>query len=237
MYYELVLEKYQGPIHKLLELVEEKKLEITQVSLSEVTSDFLSYLEKLEAEVGHHILIADFLVIASKLVLIKSKTLIPALDLSEEEEEDIKNLESRLKIYQELKKVQAYIKSGWSEYPQMAYRDFLMSLGVVFYPPNELTLEDLRKSVAKITSEIEKILKPVEIVKSEMVNLKEKITEILSRITERPVQFRFLKNGKERSEIIVLFLAILHLVKDQLVFVEQGDHFQEITIAKRSKST
>lgn len=237
MDYEIVLEKYRGPLHKLLELVEEKKLEITQISLSEVTGDFLSYLERLEKEIGHHVLIADFLVVASKLVLIKSKTLIPTLDLSEEEEEDIKNLEFRLKIYQELKQAQAHIKHSWSEYPQMAHRDFLMSLGVVFYPPSELTLGDLRKSIAKVAGEIEKILKSVTVVKSEMINLKEKIMEILSRITKRPIQFNSLKHGKERSEVVVLFLAILHLVKDQLVFVDQRNHFQEMTIAKKDKNT
>lgn len=237
MYYELALEKYQGPLEKLLELVEEKKLEITQVSLSEVTNDFLRYLERMELEVGCHALIADFLVVASRLILIKSRTLIPSLQLSEEEESDIKNLESRLKIYQELKKVQAYVKEGWGEYPKMAHRDFLMSLGVIFYPPEKLTVEDLRKSVAKLTHELEKILKPVAILKSEMVNLREKIKEVLLRITEKPTSFRSLQNGKERNEIVVLFIAILHLVKDQLVFVEQDRHFQEITIAKKVKST
>ena len=102
MLYELKLETYQGPLDKLLELVEGKKLEITKISLADVTADFLNFLKKLESEGANHSLIADFLVVASKLILIKSKVLLPALTLSEEEESDIHDLEARLKIYAEL---------------------------------------------------------------------------------------------------------------------------------------
>ena len=99
MPYELSLEYYKGPLDKLLELVEEKKLEITQISLAEVTADFLNYLKTLDESRANHSLIADFLVVASKLVLIKSKMLLPSLPLDEEEESDIRNLEERLKLF------------------------------------------------------------------------------------------------------------------------------------------
>ncbi|MEK7162430.1 MAG: segregation/condensation protein A, partial [Patescibacteria group bacterium] len=96
--YELKLENYQGPLQKLLELIEEKKMEITIINLAEVTSSFFEYLKKLEALGMDHSLLADFLVIASKLLLIKSKVLLPSLPLTEEEESDIRGLESQLKL-------------------------------------------------------------------------------------------------------------------------------------------
>ena len=87
MNYELTLEAYQGPLDKLLELVEAKKMEVTEISLAEVTADFLDYLKKLEAENVSQTLLADFLVIASKLIFIKSKILLPSLFAGEEETE------------------------------------------------------------------------------------------------------------------------------------------------------
>src|SRR5262245_24863161 len=102
--YEVRLEQYSGPLDKLLELIEEKKLEPTQVSLAAVTADFISYVEKLEQEkdVDPGVL-ADFVVVAARLLVIKSKVLLPGLELTEEEKVDIADLENRLKIYQEFK--------------------------------------------------------------------------------------------------------------------------------------
>lgn len=231
--YELSLERYQGPLDKLLELVEEKKLEITQISLAEVTADFLNYLKGLEESRTNHSLIADFLVIASKLVLIKSKMLLPSLLLDEEEESDIRDLEERLKLFAEFKHAQKFIKSGWHDMPQMAAREFLMSSGPSFYPPSNVTKEQLARALFRVIGEFEKVFKPVKIIKTEVINLKTKIEEVLKRLTESPTSFRELHGRRSRSELIVLFLAILHLIKDQLVRVEQSDHFKEITVTKR----
>lgn len=235
MVYELETESYRGPLEKLLELVEEKELEITTVNLAEVTADFLAYLEKLEEEKRDRSLIADFLVIASKLVLIKSKVLLPSLPLSDEEEGDIKNLEARLRLYQELKRTQTHIKAGWRAVPGMREREFLMSAPAVFYPPSGVTPERLRGSVGKIFGEFEKLLRPVEFVKREIVNLKQKIGEVLARLTERATSFKDLRNGASRSEVVVLFLAVLHLIKDQLVSAEQEGGFGDILIAKNGE--
>ncbi len=139
MRYELTTEQYNGPLDKLLELIEEKKLEISRVSMAEVTADFLEYLETLktqteESEYPH--ILADFLVVASKLLLIKSKTLLPSLELSSEEEIDLRDFEARLKLYQELKHTQTYIKKDWNPIPFMFAREFLTSSEPIFYPPN-----------------------------------------------------------------------------------------------------
>lgn len=232
MVYELEMESYRGPLEKLLELVEEKKLEVTAVNLAEVTADFLAYLNKLEEEKRDRGLIADFLAVASKLVLIKSKVLLPSLPLSEEEEGDIKNLEARLRLYRELKRTQAHIKAGWHEVPAMREREFLMSASAIFYPPKGVDANALRASVGKIFGEFEKLLRPVETVKREIVNLKTKIGEVLARITEHAASFKALRNGASRSEVVVLFLAILHLIKEQLVDAEQDGGFGDILIAK-----
>lgn len=235
MQYELTLGHYSGPLDKLLELVLEKKMEITEISLAEVTADFLDYLKKLEEEHASPSLITDFLVVASKLVLIKSKILLPSLTFEEEEEVDIKAFEQRLKIYAEFKNTQKLIKEKWRDLPQMTSREFLMTSGQAFYPPSKITKEDIVFSISKVLEEFEKIFKPVKVIKVEIVNLKEKIEEILNKITAKPVGFNELRSKRKKNEVIALFLAILHLIKDQLVRVEQRIHFGEITIARKSR--
>ncbi|MEK7630155.1 MAG: segregation/condensation protein A [Patescibacteria group bacterium] len=237
MAYELSLEYYKGPLDKLLDFIEEKKLEVSTLSLVAVTSDFLAYLEKLKkGETQSQVpaeLLADFLVIASRLLLLKSKALLPSLTLSEEEEGEIKDLEMRLKIYQEIKSSQIHIKENWRESPQMLSREFLMNRAVIFYPPKKVGQPEILKSFQAILGELEQVFKPVATIKNEIINLKKKIEEIIGRLTATPLKFTDLPTGKGRNELIVLFLAVLHLIKDQLIVADQEDGFSEITIALR----
>ena len=94
--YEVKINQFSGPLEKLLELIEEKKMEITALSLAEVTGGFFNYVKRVESDIDPKIL-ADFLVVAAKLVLIKSKALLPGLELTQEEELDIKDLEQAAK--------------------------------------------------------------------------------------------------------------------------------------------
>jgi len=233
MTYELALNGYKGPLDKLLELVEEKKLEITQISLAEVTADFLKYLKKLEAGKMNHGLIADFLSVASRLILIKSKVLLPSLLLTTEEETDIRNLEARLKIYAELKNAQKHIKNLWSDYPKMATKEFLSGVASAFYPPQKVKRGDMARSLERILAELERFMKPVQTIKIEIINLKAKIEEILKKISETPKKMRDLRQKGSRDELVVIFLAILHLIKEELIYVEQETHFAEIQIARK----
>lgn len=228
--YELKLQKFSGPIEKLLELIEEKKLSITQVSLAEVTAEFLNYLKTIEkAEPG---LLADFVAVASRLLLIKSKALLPSLELSEEEEEDIKDLEERLKAYQEFKHASQHIKNLWRENQQFFAREFLSGLNnqSVFYPPAELSGDMLYKAAAKLLTDVSQFLIETKNVKISAVSLEEKMQELLQRIKTSAAKFNELTKEKDKKEIVVLFLAILHLIKAKLIQAEQGENFSEIQI-------
>lgn len=235
--YELSLETYKGPIETLLDLIVEKKMEITLVSLAEVTGDFLNYVTALEGDPRYRTFVADFLVIASKLIFIKSKTLLPSLVLTEDEEADIQNLESRLKLYKELKDAEKHIETLWHDFPQMGSREFLMSSERMFFPPEKTTLLSLKESMAKIYGELERLYAPVATIEREIVNLKQKIQEVLARITTEPTAFGEFKKSASRAEIVVLFLAVLHLVRDQMLSVDQDKHFSEIFVAKKPKTS
>lgn len=235
--YELELEVYQGPLEKLLELIEEKQLEITEVNLAKVTADFLLHIHALEEQAGEAgvppELLSDFLVVASKLVLIKSKALLPTLPLTEEEEGEIRDFEARLRLYRELKSAEKLMIPLWHEFPTMAEREFLASSESLFYPPERLTEENLAGAMRRVLGELERFARPTARLAGAVVSLEEKIEEILHRIGGAPLTFGELRRGRKREELIVLFLAILHLIKTQLIKVRQEGHFDDIVVAKR----
>ncbi|MBI2278452.1 MAG: segregation/condensation protein A [Candidatus Brennerbacteria bacterium] len=250
MHFQLTTARYQGPIEKLVELIDEKKLPITEVNLAEVTADFLSYLETLETQTNSlpeegsqrgedraalTALLADFLVVASRLILIKSKVLLPSLELSKEEEEDIHDLEARVRLYRELKNLQPHIRASWEDAPQMGTHDFFFSEEIVFYPPARLGPEDLRKTAARLAGELSRIMRPLRSVTGVILHLKEKIEEVFERVKAGAFSFGQFHRGRSRGEAVVLFLAVLHLIKSQLVRVTQASHFSDINIAKREK--
>lgn len=231
--YEFTSETFQGPLAKLLELIEEKKMEITGMSLAAVTEDFLKYIKTFEGKAGTEHIVADFLVVASRLILIKSKSLLPSLELTEEEEGDIQNLELRLKIFQEFKKAHPHLREGWSVSPQLYTREFFMTAETLFYPPKTLGPAQMRNAVAHMVGELERVFRPTASIKREILQLKQKIEDVLTRLTSSPTGFNALRQSGGRDEMVVLFLAILHLIKEQFVDVSQDAHFGDITIAKR----
>jgi segregation and condensation protein A len=227
-------ENFQGPLDKLLELVKKEKLDINQISLAEVTGKFLEYLTELKKnETISYSVLADFLVIASKLLLIKSKVLIPSLELEEDEEEEVRNLEVQLKIYSQIKEAEKKLEEKWHKYPTMAEREFLANREAFFYPGNT-SIKNIKKFLSLITEEIKKI-KPVEKVKREVINLKNKMEEVMKKISNHPTGLKsFFQNGS-KNEIVVLFLVVLHLFRDEKINFEQNKRFGEITIKKAEK--
>jgi segregation and condensation protein A len=227
--YELRLGEFKGPLEKLLELIEEKELEITRLNIAEVTADFLSYLDKLEREIEHREL-ADFVVVAARLILIKSHSLLPHLELSNEEEKEIADLEDRLRFYKEFKIVEENLQNLWGQYVSYG-RPFLNSLSPGFYLSQKITPKDLQNSLKELAQGLEEIQRLDE-EEIEMVSMEEKIKEMVVRVQGIvKTSFASLSKDKERSEIVVMFLALLHLLKDSKIIIEQEEVFAEINIS------
>ena len=234
MKYEVKLEKFTGPLDTLLQLIEEKNLEITQISLAEVTADFLNYVKALGEKTSPGIL-ADFLVVAAKLVLIKSKVILPMLELTQEEEGEIHDLEARLRIYREFKLASEHIKKLWDK-SKIAYaRPLFLSLGdqAIFYPPKELKLSDLTRAITNLAVALQALLPEKQTIKKAVITIEQKIEELLNRFKQTASHsFKGMAQEKSRGEAIVLFLAILHLLKDRIIKVHQEEHFSDILIEK-----
>ena len=94
--YRVKLSQFEGPLAALLDLIEKRKLSINEISLAKVTDQYVEYLKSLEGFPMEEV--AGFIAVASTLLLIKSSSLIPSLELSEEETGEIKDLECCLKL-------------------------------------------------------------------------------------------------------------------------------------------
>lgn len=244
MDFELNLEKFSGPISKLLELIDDRKIEITEISLSAVVDDFLVYVRGLErVEMP---LLADFIVVASRLILLKSKALLPNLELSEEEEEDIKDLERRLLAYRELKPAIRNISQIWkggriefsrSYFLQGGLFDLRQDLrGEIFSPGNNLSGKLLFESMNRLLKSFSSLDIEKEIIRDKVISLEEKVEEIMAKLEKAGEHnFRDLTQTKDRAEAIIIFLAILHLAREQLVHLEQNGFFSDIIIRKKTR--
>lgn len=247
--YELQLESFSGPLDTLLELIEAKKLEITEISLAAVTDDFLKFIEPLReadleaTDAGFLRRIADFVVIASKLIFIKSKSLLPEFQVSEEDEAEIKDLENRLKFYKELKPAIKNISELWAKQSLSHSRPYFMNLNApateakMFFPGKGITMQALADSLVRIFEVYEKLAVETKVVREKIITLEEKIGEVAQKITEfREMSFEDLSRSKSKAEIIVTFLAILHLAREQLVLLEQEEGNSDIIIKKGERS-
>jgi len=227
MSYEIIANNFKGPIYKLLELIEAKQYEITEINLAEITGDFLEYLNIVENKEPR--LLADFIAVATKLVLIKSKSLIPDLHLTPEEEEGIKELENRLKLYKTLKIAEDHLASLWAMQRISFARDpSLPSPCPVFVPSAEITISSMLTAISAMQSPIVALKTQYE--KYEVVNFEVYVTELISRINQSVSNFDVIAKNRNKKDIIMLFLALLHLLKDNKISIDQSSSFASIAI-------
>ena len=231
--YTVKLKEFEGPLDLLLQLTEEKKLDIVEISLGKVTNQYLAYLKKIENIPLEDL--ANFLVIASRLILIKSRMLLPVLELTEEEEKDIDALKKQLEEYKKFKDLAKKMEEI-AKTKNIAYsREKYYGLKSIFYPPRNFKLEDLKNTFKKMLEEIalleEKL--PEESLKLK-ISLEEKIKRIQKELSNRiRTTFQDLtKKNKSKTDIIISFLALLELIKQKLAIVEQKKAFGEINIHK-----
>lgn len=238
MRYELKSDQFTGPLDKLLELIEERKMEITVVNLAEITNDFLKYLQGINEETTHPSVIADFIIVASRLLLIKSKALLPSLELTREEEGEIHDLELRLKIYKEFKEASLKVKTLWDNKKYCYGKELFSDLPPIFYPPKDLEVKDLVGPIEKIIAELKALIPEKKTVKKTVVSIKEKMEELLNRFKQKAENsFQNVIESKSKLEIIVFFLAILHLIRDRLITSTQDDQFSDIIIKQKPKES
>ena len=227
--YQIKSAQFNGPLALLLQLIEEQKFEITDISIAQVTDQYLDHLEKLPNKDPEEL--ADFLVVAARLLLLKSKALLPQL----EEEEELDDLEKQLKLYKEFveasKKILAMTRQNRFTFSR---EKPLFSMKVEFSPPEKLKLSELRESFLIVLKRLDPLVKLPKQMIEKTVSLQKKIFEIKEMLSKQG-QFGFkslLSLAQNKTEVIVNFLALLELLKQAHLRVKQTRAFEDIMIEK-----
>lgn len=229
--YTIELPVYEGPLDLLLDLINRAELDITKVALAEVTDQYLAYLNRLPE---HGLAdLSSFLVIAARLLLIKSEALLPRPPQRESGEEDPGDaLARQLLAYKKYKEVALLL----GEREAQGLRTFLR----IAPPPNiqpqlditEFGLNDLHLAfIEAMTNRERPSLKYV--VTPPRISIRDRIALIIDQIKEKgQTTFgRLIKSTQSRLEIVISFLAVLELVKQDQVEVTQEEQFGEIEIS------
>lgn len=234
MTYAVKIEQFEGPLPVLLSMIEEKRLEVTAVNLASVTGDFLTYVQGLSG-LATPTLLAEFVVVAAQLILIKSKALLPSLPLTGEEEQSIEQLEHRLLLYRAYRAAVEALRGSWPLEPRSFARPFFMEFPDrnAFYPPPGLMAEGLARTVDALIVALKTTIPATGTVKRVMISLEEKTKELLRRVASVAREsFRGMTERKSRAEVVVFFLAILHLFRERLLSAEQAEPFGDILFEK-----
>jgi len=212
----------------LLELIEKEELKIAELSLAKVADQYLEYIKNNEnIHLGN---LADFLSVAAKLILIKSRLLLPVLKFTDEEEGEIRDLAKQLEEYRKFK--EAAQKLGRiASLGRIAYsREGYAGVASFFYPPENFNVFDLKKHFQAVLQEIPIIEKLGEEYVREVMTLEQKINDLQGMLRKK-VETCFSEVAscaKDKIEIIVSFLAMLEMVKQKIINVEQEELFKEI---------
>lgn len=227
---------YEGPLDLLLELIEKRKLLINDISLASVTDEYIARINSMDAlPVGET---AEFISLASTLLLIKSRSLLPTLLLSGEEERDIKELEYRLAVYQLVKDAARGLSQSLKN--PMLYEGVYPEDEPLFVWDSAVTLMSLRGAAQGLISGFPQTLTLPKVEVKTMVSLEEMIDKLQVRVQHAiRLSFReFAGVGKyPRPEVIVSFLALLELVKQGIIRASQPEDHGDITLESDSVST
>ncbi len=228
-------EQFEGPLETLLTLIEKRKMLINDISLSAVTDDYITHLKSLGHFPTEHT--AQFILIASTLLLIKSKSLLPILSFTNEEKGDMANLERRLRAFKIIQEAGFELRKRFGS-NMLFSRTARKSIDIVFAPSQDLTPERLFPA-------LEEMLKRVPVKtprKSATIHTTVTLEEMIVKLTERVTQTlktsfkEFTKDSTQKVDIIVSFLALLELVKQGTIKAEQEHRFSDIDIESHNVS-
>lgn len=235
--YTIQTEVYEGPLDLLLDLISKEELDITRLSLAMVTDQYLSHLETMKQTTAAEV--SGFLVVAAKLIQIKSEALLPRPPVREEGEEDpAESLIRQLKVYKRVKQSAIWLQSmegkGLHTYIRLAPPPVIeeeLDLG-------DTSIHDLVEFLKTLYHFAEDAAPLTSVVTIPRRTIKKKIRDLIQglRKNKRLSYRELLPNHFDRTEAIVLFLAILEMVKQQYADASQESLFSDITIFATDKT-
>jgi len=232
--YKIALPTFSGPLDLLLHLIDRNELDITAISLVAVTEQYLQQIEQLKENRIEQLI--DFLVIAARLVLIKSRALLPENPVTiegEEEEDPAEALIRQLKLYKQFKEAATWLK----EREEAGLRTFLR----VAPPPklesrldlSGVTIDTLLTAVREALARVDTREESVTLVQPRRITIEGQITRLRQRARlGESFEFRDLLSGvSNRVEVSVTLLAVLELIKRREIVAYQEALFGPIVIS------
>jgi segregation and condensation protein A len=239
MPYEVQLAVFQGPLDLLLHVIEREEMEITAVSVAQIADQYLAYLAVLQERDASDL--ADFLVMAARLLWIKSRALLPRPPqaIADAEEEDPAEMLARqLRDYRRFKQAAGWLQDresqGLRAYVRIAPPPTLPQR----VTPGDVSIDDLLRALSQVISRTPPLQPVDEVVAPIRVTITQQIGRILHATRrEGGVRFRqLLAKAATRIEIVVTLLALLELVKRQQVTMAQQKMFGDIIISSHPQA-
>ncbi|MDD3678665.1 MAG: segregation/condensation protein A [Patescibacteria group bacterium] len=226
---KIKVEKFEGPLDLLLELIEKEKLDITEISLSKITDQYLTRVSALDPKVYD---VTEFMLIAARLIYLKSKVLLPTLE-TQEEEEELEDLKERLEIYKKYKDAAkefgSILERNQRSFPAKKPQINLAR----FVPPKGVELTDLWSTFQKLLTDMpEEIAREEVEIPSEKITVEERLAHLhqIFKSKKRQSFKKILSNSNSKIEAIITFLAVLEMVKCKKIKVSQGKNFDDINL-------
>ncbi|MGC8799339.1 segregation and condensation protein A [Chloroflexus sp.] len=233
MSYEITLPAFTGPLDLLLRLIERAELDITAIALASVADQYLAHVRMLDqVEPGE---LAEFVSVAARLVLIKSRALLPRSPVvpTAPVDEDAEQLAAQLELYRRFKQA-AEILRVWQESGRSTFVRVTPPLLPLTPPPATYRVADLLQALARRAQLQLPLAAEEPIVLTPRLMVAEVVGRIRARL-ERATWFDFsdlLSAQPTAEEVIVSFWAVLELLKRQAIVVEQTTLFGPILIGR-----
>ncbi len=241
--FSIKTDSYQGPLDLVLDLIERRKLLVNDLALANITEDFIQHVRAQKTFPVEET--ANFIHLAATLLLIKSKSLIPDLILTEEESEDVDDLKKRLAAYER-------VREASRELAQIYGRSVMVSAGekapeVTFAPARDLTKTALAEALARVLAAREEVEALPEARVKSLITIEEMMDRLAKRVQSAmnltfkdfaPLDSAQGKRPEEvKIEIIVSFLALLELMKQGSVAAEQHSQHGDIHMTHTETSS
>lgn len=220
------LENFEGPFDLLLELARSREVDLTVVSLAELTDSFLEYIqtESIPAETQ-----ADFLVVASTLLLLKVHHLLPTL--TPEEEHEAHDLTDRLRIYMLYRQQALRLRRLWGKRSLLPGPERLVVYHDVSFPA--LNPSQLGEAMQRVIDQVAVVLPPTRALRVVGRSLGECV-QLLRQRLERLPQLVFQREISQypRQDQALSFLAVLELARQRRVVLTQEEHLGELHVMR-----
>ncbi|MEK7144945.1 MAG: ScpA family protein [Patescibacteria group bacterium] len=235
MPFNIKTDSYEGPFEVLLDLIEARKLLVNDLALANITEDYIQHVRAQTAFPVEET--ANFIQIAATLLLIKSKSLIPDLAFSEEENADVEDLKRRLAAYEKVREAARELSRVYGRTVMAAEGE--RAPEVVFAPSRDLSAAALAEALTRVLAAREAVEELPEARVKPLVTIEEMMDQLAKRVqSAMALSFNeFSKETKERIEVIVSFLALLELVKQGAVAAEQHEVYGDIRISHTASTS